>query len=81
MVAGAAVEVEVGVTEEDAEAAVGVEEGEEEAVEGTGEEDIDKTHAQMFHLNLQSQILKTSNRAMIFKGIYIQSCTLRDHEC
>ena len=43
VVAGAAVEVEVGVTEEDAEAAVGVEEGEEEAVEGTGEEDIDKT--------------------------------------
>ena len=68
--------------EEDAEAAVvGVEEGEEEAVEGTGEEDIDKTQAQTFHLNLQSQILKTSNRAMISEGIYIQSCTLRDHEC
>ena len=56
----------MGVTEEDAEAAVGVEEGEEEAVEGTGEEDIDKTQAQKFHLNLQSQILKRSNRAMIF---------------
>ena len=67
VVAGAAVEVEVGVTEEDAEAAaVGVEEEEEEAVEGTGEEDIDKTMAQKFHLNLQSQILKRSNQAMIF---------------